>query len=216
MAIEGAGGEEWRSLERGEEFYKPQRWQGTIDACRANIDSIRQRDVRLRLLDRAGRPVARRAVEVVQVDSDFLWGFCGWGLGRQIIEGTFDQPQNVRHRRWMSELFNAVNVMVYWDEHHAANAPMTEEHKGFPTYGHIDGVVDWALSRGLTPKCHPLSWPCPKAIPRWMADYDQPTRLKFLEVRIRSLTARLRGRVKLYDAVNEMMWEPALKNGSSD
>jgi GH35 family endo-1,4-beta-xylanase len=36
--------------------------------------------------------------------------------------------------------------------------------------------------------------------------------MKFLEVRVRSLVARFRGKVSIWDAVNESMWEPAFRN----
>lgn len=79
----------------------------------------------------------------------------------------------------------------------------------------LDGfadTVDWGNANGLTVKGHPLFWTVPKAIPDWMSKYDYPTQLKFLEVRLRSMVGRFKGKVKLWDAVNEMLWEPALKN----
>jgi GH35 family endo-1,4-beta-xylanase len=42
--------------------------------------------------------------------------------------------------------------------------------------------------------------------------YDYDTQMKFAEVRVRNLVARFRGKVTLWDAVNEPMWEPAFKN----
>jgi GH35 family endo-1,4-beta-xylanase len=79
----------------------------------------------------------------------------------------------------------------------------------------LDGfadTVDWGNANGLTVKGHPLFWTVPKAVPDWMSKYDYPTQLKFLEVRLRSMVSRFKGKVKLWDAINEMLWEPALKN----
>ena len=76
-------------------------------------------------------------------------------------------------------------------------------------------TVDWALSQGLTVKGHPLFWSIPKAVPEWVKRYDYPTQLKFLECRIRSIVARFKGRVAIWDAINEPMWEPAFKNLAS-
>jgi hypothetical protein len=34
--------------------------------------------------------------------------------------------------------------------------------------------------------------------------------MKFLDVRVRNLVARFRGRVTIWDATNELLWEPPL------
>lgn len=72
--------------------------------------------------------------------------------------------------------------------------------------------VDWAKTAGLTVKGHPLFWSIPKAVPEWVKRYDYATQMKFLEVRVRNLVARFRGRVSIWDAVNESLWEPAFRN----
>ena len=210
--IEGAGGEEWRSLETSRGGYDPDKWSDLVAQAEADIDSIRKREARVRLLDRAGRPLAGQRVRIVQTRSDFLWGFSAWGYVNQMEAGTFDLTVNQHCRRLTRELLNSANIMHYWAEKHCTNAPVSEEYQGCVDYDVLGRVVDWANAHGLTPKGHPLYWPVPKALPNWLEKYDYETRMRFLEVRIRQITSRFKGRIKVYDAVNEMIWEPTLQH----
>jgi GH35 family endo-1,4-beta-xylanase len=144
----------------------------------------------------------------VQTNSDFLWGFGGWGLLNALRDGSYAKLSVEREYRGLAGLFNAVNLMHYWAELHCDNAPVSEEFQGFPDYANLQQGVDWALAHGLVPKGHPIFWPVPKAIPTWLARYDNATRYKFLEVRVRTIARRFRGLMKVYDAVNEAIWEP--------
>jgi GH35 family endo-1,4-beta-xylanase len=72
--------------------------------------------------------------------------------------------------------------------------------------------VDWAASQGLIVKGHPLFWSIDKCVPEWVKRYDYRKQMMFAEVRVRNLAARFKGRVKIWDAVNEPLWEPAFKN----
>jgi endo-1,4-beta-xylanase len=72
--------------------------------------------------------------------------------------------------------------------------------------------VDWALANGLVPKGHPVFWSIDKAYPEWLKRYPIETQWKFIEVRVRNLIARFKGKVKVWDIVNEAMWEAAPKN----
>jgi GH35 family endo-1,4-beta-xylanase len=201
-------GEEWRIFNTAAE-YRPEEWKDYIDRCRPGIEQHRKRDVVLSLVDRAGQPLANRAVQIAQVESDFLWGFCGWGLLNALRDGSWMRDPVQRRLRACAEMFNSVNLMHYWVEKHCADAPVSEEFQGFPDYTNLQQGVDWALVNGLAPKGHPIFWPVDKAIPEWLHRYDHETKMKFLEVRVRTLTARFRGKMCLYDAVNEAIWEPS-------
>jgi len=207
--ILGAGGEEWRTFEQlgG---YDPSAWEEPVAAAAARIEELRTREARVRLVDRRGAPLANCAVEVVQTDDAFDWGYCGWGYLTRLQHGEFDHYEHLHQRQRDLGLYNSINCMHYWAERHCTNAPQSEEHQGHVDYEVLDRLVQWARGNGLRCKGHPLYWPVPKAIPEWLLRYDHATRLKFLEVRIRQLTARFKGRIGTYDAVNEMMWEPTL------
>ena len=201
-------GEEWQIFAKANEYHAEQ-WRDLIASSRAQIEQVRKRDVTLRLTDHAGQPLAKRTVRVVQTGSDFLWGYSGWGTLNALRAGQFTDQKVEREHRNYAQLFNAVNLMHYWAELHCSNAPVSEEYQGFPDYSDVQRGVDWALANNLTPKGHPIFWPVDKAIPEWLHKYDYPTKLKFLEVRVRQLVSRFRGKIKLYDAVNEAIWEPS-------
>ncbi|RMD80633.1 MAG: hypothetical protein D6820_06425 [Lentisphaerae bacterium] len=112
----------------------------------------------------------------------------------------------------LKNLFTAVTALHYWTERSRNDGPKSEEFQGYPRYDALQWCVDWGNSHHLTVKGHPLFWTVPKAIPEWLKRYDYATQLKFLEVRIRSITARFRHKIRLYDIINEAMWEPALRN----
>lgn len=208
----GAGGEEWLAMD-ATSGYDPQAEAGVIHAAAARIPAVRQRDVRLQLRNRQGQPLAHVPVEVVQTDSAFLWGHNLWGLDTQVREGTHNHESAKAERRLMADLLNAVNALHYWTERPRNDGPKSEEHLGFPTYDHLQWCVDWGNAAGLTVKGHPLFWTVPKAVPDWVQQYDSyATRMAFLEVRIRQITARFKGRIRIYDAINEPMWEPAFKD----
>jgi endo-1,4-beta-xylanase len=109
-------------------------------------------------------------------------------------------------------VLNSLNTTVYWTERPRNDAAKSEDFQGDIQWDDFDESVNWALSQGLTVKGHPMYWTVPKAIPDWLAKYPYETHMKFVEVRIRNLAARYRNKVKIWDAVNEMLWEPHPKN----
>jgi hypothetical protein len=209
MTILGQGGEEWRNFEVGA-GYDPACWDAPLATARARIARLRMRPARLRILDRHGRPLAHQALEVEQVESAFTWGFCGWGWMAQMQAGTFDTLINRHAREAYEGLGNAINLMHYWAEKNCLDAPISEERPGEVSYDLLDRAINIARGQGLRCKGHPLFWGVPKAIPDWVLRHDPETRRRFLEVRIRQITARFKGRLQWYDAVNEAIWEPTL------
>lgn len=205
----GAGGEEWRNFEQVEGC-DPNRWAAAVQTAAGRIDRLRRRDVALVLRDRRGSPLANREVRIEQTGSDFAWGICGWSHLRQLEEGEFNHQENVHIHQLQLGYCNAINLMHYWAERHCTHAPQSEEYQGHVNYDVLERGVHWARGEGLKCKGHPIYWPVPKAIPAWLLKYDVATRRKFLEVRVRQLTARLKGKMHWYDAVNEMMWEATL------
>lgn len=203
-------GVEWQVLNDVCEYH-PAQWKPLLDECRGKIDKVRRRDITLTLKTRDGKPLANRGIRVQQTQSAFLWGFGAWGLMNALRDGTYAREDVQRQYHYFAKFFNTVNLLHYWVEKHCDRAPVSEEFQGYPDYSNIQQGVDWALANGLTPKGHPIYWSIPKATPQWLYKYDYETRMKFLEVRVRTITARFKGKMKLYDAINEMLWEPTLR-----
>lgn len=176
------------------------------------IRKYRMRDMEIQLLDRAGKPLKNFPVEVILQNHAFLFGDCNPEMDSMFRRGDALAEKLDVYRKVFSSVLNAVNSTCYWSERPRNNMAKTEAYQGEYKLEGFANTVDWGNANGLTVKGHPLFWTVPKAVPEWLSNYDYPTQLKFLEVRLRSLVGRFRGKVKLWDAVNEMLWEPALKN----
>jgi len=183
-----------------------------VEKARANIDAVRKRDVELRVVDRRGQAVAGLKVEVVQKRHAFCFGDNLWSLDRLFRFGEADRDTGRYFRRRYADLLNAANALCYWTERPRNDGPKTEDRQGFPALEGFHACVDWAASQGLTVKGHPLFWSIPKCVPDWVQRYDHDTQWTFAEVRVRSLVASVRGRVAIWDAVNEPLWETAFRD----
>lgn len=61
----GAGGEEWRRMDKTS-GYDPAAYADVISTAKENIPRIRQRDVTLQVTDRAGKPLVNLPVQIEQ------------------------------------------------------------------------------------------------------------------------------------------------------
>lgn len=176
------------------------------------IRKYRMRDVELRLTDFQGKPLRNMPVEISLQNHAFLFGDCNPQMDSLFRRGSAVTEKLDVYRKVFAGTLNAVNSTCYWTERPRNNMAKTEAYQGEYKLDGFADTVNWGNANGLTVKGHPLFWTVPKAVPDWMAKYDYDTQMKFLEVRLRSIVGRFKGKVKLWDAVNEMLWEPALKN----
>jgi len=213
MKIQGAGGEEWQTFE----FKKggqtdPDAWRELAEGTAEQIDALRCRDAEWRIVDARGEPICNTEVDIEQVESSFTWGFNSWGWMGRMAAGEWDHAPARNDRALYEDFLNCILLLHYWAETTPDNAPVNEEYQGEVDYDVLDRMVNWALGNGIRCKGHPLFWQVPKALPSWLAKYDLDTRWKFVEVRIRQICSRFRGRISSYDVSNEMLWEPRLEN----
>jgi GH35 family endo-1,4-beta-xylanase len=212
MKTVGEGGEEWRRMEGGAGAIDSAASRAAVSAAKANIEKIRKRDVELRVVDRQGGAVAGETFEVVQKRHAFCFGDQMWALDRMYRFGEADTDRGKYWKRRFADVLNAANALCYWTERPRSDGPKTEDLQGLPALDGFHYCVDWARSEGLTVKGHPLFWSIAKCVPQWVKRYDYETQMKFAEVRVRGLVASVRGKVALWDLVNEPMWEPAFRN----
>lgn len=177
-----------------------------------SINEYRMCETSIRLISRNGKPVRNKTVNVALQKHAFLFGDCNPKMDSMFRQGDAASEKLKVYRKIFASVMNAVNATCYWSERPRNNMAKTEAYRGEIMLDGFNNTVDWGLANGLTVKGHPLFWTVPKAIPEWISAYDYATRLKFLEVRLRSIVGRYKGRVTLWDAINEMLWEPAFKN----
>ena len=186
--------------------------QEALRHAQARIDKHRKGDVALRLTSSDGRPLTGVSVEIEQLRHAFPFGANTWFVDTARRTGSKASQVFKEQTARFAEVFNASFSQCYWTERAYREAPNCESAQGDATPEAFDCQVNWALSNGLSAKGHVLYWPVPKAIPSWLLRYDYETRMKFLEVRVRNLVSRYRGRVRQWDTVCEHLWEPTLRD----
>lgn len=184
----------------------------TVEKARKNIDPVRKRDVELTVLDKYGSPLRNREVAIKQLKHQFLFGEQNWGMATWYRNGTIEHDRAKYFRKRFADVLNSLNTTVYWTERPRNDGTKTEDFQGDIRMDDFEESVNWANANGLVAKGHPIFWTVPKAIPEWLKKYPVDTFMKFVEVRVRGLCARYAGRVQVWDAVNEMLWETHPKN----
>ena len=207
-----AGGEEWRDMDRTDRPYDPDAQKDVLQEARRRIRDLRMRDVHLRLVDAAGKPLPGVPLQIEQLRHAFPFGNNLWTLDAFARDGEWDTGRARAWRERFAEVFSAANNLCYWTERPRNDASKVEDRQGDWRIENFARTVEWTLGEGMIAKGHPLFWSIPKCVPEWLKRYDYPTQMKFAEVRVRNIVARFRGKVTLWDAVNEPMWEAAFKN----
>jgi GH35 family endo-1,4-beta-xylanase len=142
--------------------------------------------------DRAA--MADVAVEVRQLRHEFRWGANLFGWAR-----SGDPDMEAAYRSRFAALFNFATLGFYWEDY--------EPVEGQPRYAHTDEALEWCLAHGIACKGHPLVW-ANIPDPDWLPADPGAIRAASLG-RVRDLVARYRGRIDLWDVVNEpslLMW----------
>lgn len=186
--------------------------KSALESARANIEKIRKREATLTFLDRWGQPLRNCPVTLEQLQHQFLFGDNNWAMSNMFRAGQSQATRLEYYRKRFKDVFNSLNTTVYWTERPRNYGTKTMDFQGDLKLESFEESVNWANANGLTAKGHPLFWSIPKAVPDWAKKYDPDTFMKFVEVRVRNLTARYDGKVMLWDAANEALWEPAPKN----
>lgn len=192
--------------------YDPTQHEDVLSQARENIRDMRMRDAEIRIVDRQGNPVTGLRVEVNHTRHSFPFGDQLAALHNLYEAGRWNSERAREWRRRFAELFNASNSLCYWTERARNSITRVEPLQGDTRLDGFAATVDWSLASGMQAKGHPLFWSIPKCVPDWAQRYDTATLMKFVEVRVRNLVARFRGKVTMWDAINEPMWEAAPGN----
>jgi GH35 family endo-1,4-beta-xylanase len=163
-----------------------------LEGVDQRIRQIRTGDITVTLLGPDDQPLAGKQVEFELIRHDFRFG-CN------IFEfDKFTDPEhNRKYKERFAKLFNLAVVPFYWGDY--------EPEKGnLPMVARLDIIINWCEQQGIEPKGHPLSWRNPHGYPRWLpADDSQVAVATALKTRIQREVERFRGRIKIWDVVNE-------------
>lgn len=134
-----------------------------------------------------GKPANNVAVKIEQLQHEFRFGCNFFMFGR-----IRDAQREEEYRRRFAALLNYATLGFYW--------PYYEPERGKPIYDYTDKVVDWCREHRITCKGHPLVWDY--ADPKWLPqDFAEIRSLS--NARVRDIVARYKGRIDLWDVVNE-------------
>lgn len=159
-----------------------------LSGADARIREHRSAEVELELIDPEGNPLPEGTrVEVEQTRHEFLFGCNIFGLGKMRTP-----EENEAYAKRFADLFNFATLPFYWWSY--------ERERGKPGYDDTERILAFTKKTGLATKGHPLAWNY--VDPPWIP--DGPVEAMRLQVeRIAACVERFRGRIDVWDVVNE-------------
>ena len=158
-----------------------------VAATRSAIEKCRKADVKIQVVDAAGRPMPGVEVSIEQTAHEFLFGCNIYSFDR-----LHDRSQNAIYKRRFADLFNYATVGFYWRSY--------EPRRGKPNYAYTDKVVAWCRQHGIRMKGHPLLWGEQAGIPSWSNGQPSP---EIQRQRVRDIIGRYQGKIEFWEVVNE-------------
>jgi endo-1,4-beta-xylanase len=168
--------------------------EAALDRAREGIRRHRQSPRTIRVIDPYGQPVRGALVHIRQQRHAFRFGSnCfHWRFpARPDLEAAY--------RSRFARLFNQATLGFYWAQY--------EPQRGQPQHAQRDPVVDWCLQNNIACKGHPLVW-ANIDDPPWLSD-DPVAIHDSSHSRVDQIVGRFRGRIDLWDVVNEpslLLW----------
>ncbi len=157
--------------------------------ARERIARHRRRRGLLRVRTAAGQPAAGARVHLEQLRHAFLFG------GNFFMFDRCGEPEaEAAYRERFAALLNFATLGFYWASYERA--------PGQPNYDYTDRVLEWTRPRGILCKGHPLVWDHPAGSPRWLPE-DDAELARLSDGRVREIVSRFKGRLDLWDVVNE-------------
>ena len=159
-----------------------------LDGAEPRIREHRTALAKLKLLDRAGRPVAGAEVEVRLVRHEFKLGANAFRLG-----AIKDAKLQSLYEERFAGLLNYATLPFYWGSY--------EPERGKTSERRLESMARWCRDHGVTPKGHPLVWH--EVYPSWAKGLSDAEVLGLQEKRVREIVARFAGLIDIWDVVNE-------------
>ena len=160
-----------------------------LNEAKERIAKHRQGDGEVIVRGKDGKPIHGAKVTIEQVRHDFLFGSNFFMFGR-----FQEAEREEEYRRRFAALLNCATLGFYWGSY--------EPQRGKPNYDYTDKVVAWCREHQITCKGHPLAWDHPASSPKWLTnDLEEVGRLS--TGRVREIISRFKGRIDIWDVVNE-------------
>jgi endo-1,4-beta-xylanase len=181
--------------------------QEYLAKARENIEKYRKGDATILFLNEKGKPVKNVTVEINQVSQDFLFGNIAWEL-----TGMADDQYKIDvFKERFKALFNFAIIPFYWSYY--------EPQAGQPQWLRNEPGIKWCLENNITLKGHPLAWTNPAGTPDWLLKLPGDMATDLLKARIYENVIGYKGKINIWDVVNEaanmIPWEAALNDTSN-
>jgi endo-1,4-beta-xylanase len=168
-----------------------------------NIEKYRKGDVQIVFRTSDGKPLKNATVEVHQTTHDFLFGCIIFDL-----VGDNDPYKPELFKEQFSKIFNLAVFPFYWSGYEAK--------QGETRWAAMSETLEWCKANGITTKGHPLVWATKPGTPDWLAGYKEKETEEFLKTRVLNITAGFKGKIELFDVVNEPIhvrtWKHKIEN----
>lgn len=172
-----------------------------VDArVKAGIELYRKSTVRIRILDKEGRPVPGAAVRAKQLTQSFKFG-----ANLFMIDELETKEKNDAYKAKFPELFNIGTVPFYWRD--------LEPEEGKPRFAKdspriyrrpaTDLCVEYCLERGIEPKLHCLNYD--KVSPEWISGMPVRFVKEKLSKRFREIAERYAATIPMIEVTNETL-----------
>jgi GH35 family endo-1,4-beta-xylanase len=171
-----------------------------LEGAGGRIEKHRKRDGTILVRDASGKAVPGARVTVEQLRHEFLFG-CNFFM----FNRCGDPEAEEAYRRQFAAVCNYATLGFYWANY--------EAERGRPNYAYTDTVLEWTAAQGIACKGHPLVWDHPAGSPRWLP--EDPAELMSLSAgRVREIVSRFKGRLDIWDVVNEATHLPDKMNNT--
>jgi endo-1,4-beta-xylanase len=159
----------------------------------ARIRQHRTADAVLHLKDRDGHAMANTTFTVGQTRHQFLFG-CNMFL----LDPQDRSTGQDAYRKQFAALLNFATLPFYWG--------LYEEEAGHPDKERLQAMAMWCHEHHIAVKGHPLCWHT--LPPTWYADRSQEEMYQVQMERIHREVEAFRGRIDMWDVVNEAVIMP--------
>lgn len=183
-----------------------------------NIEKYRKSDAIIEFVDKKGNPIKDAIIKINQTNSDFLFSanvtIVTGDLGGTIPIEHYEykprfktQEQENEFKKKFAELFNCATIPMYWRS--------VEPEFDKPDFSAVDRILEWCKSQDIKVKGHTLVWVHGDNVPQWFRELPQEEQKKAIEKHVRDTVTRFKGKVDMWDVVNEAAWANATLAGMS-
>ncbi len=159
-----------------------------LSTAESRIQEHRTAEAQLQFVDRAGKPLPRLRCQMQLVRHEFRLGANAFRIGN-IPEAALQSAYEER----FAALLNYATLPFYWGSY--------EQRKGETAEKRLEMMADWCQGKGIIAKGHPLVWH--EVYPKWAEGLPDGEVLERMERRVKEIVGHFRGRIDIWDVVNE-------------